>query len=83
MLDFGLASVPTDPSITPSRRGGIPEYYDPQYAAAQRAENREPPLDAAAEQYSVAVLLYTVATGLYWVWFRGVDREALASRAAA
>lgn len=63
LLDFGLASVPTDSSMAPSRRGGIPEYYDPQFAAAQRSENREPPLDAGAEQYSMAVLLYTIVTG--------------------
>ena len=37
--------------------------------------------------YAVAFLtiigLYTVATSLYWVWFRDVDRQALAARAAA
>jgi hypothetical protein len=37
--------------------------------------------------YAVSFLtiigLYTFATGLYWVWFRDVDRRALASRAPA
>jgi MFS family permease len=36
-----------------------------------------------AVSFLTIIALYTVATGLYWVWFRGVDREALASRAAA
>jgi len=63
LLDFGIAAVPSDASITPARRGGIPEYNDPQLAAAQRDEVRAPALDAAAEQYSVAALLYVIATG--------------------
>ncbi len=29
------------------------------------------------------IVLYTVATSLYWAWFRDVDRRALATRAAA
>jgi hypothetical protein len=29
------------------------------------------------------ILLYSVATALYWVWFRDVDRRVLASRVAA
>jgi MFS family permease len=37
--------------------------------------------------YAVAFLtiitLYTVATSLYWVWFRDVDRRVLAARASA
>jgi hypothetical protein len=27
-------------------------------------------------------VLYSVATGLYWTWFRHVDRRALAARQA-
>ena len=37
--------------------------------------------------YAVAFLtiitLYTIATSLYWIWFRGTDRKVLAARAAA
>ena len=37
--------------------------------------------------YSVAFLtiitLYTVATSLYWIWFRATDRRTLTARAAA
>jgi hypothetical protein len=29
------------------------------------------------------ITLYTTATVLYWLWFRDVDRRALATRAAA
>jgi MFS family permease len=29
------------------------------------------------------ITLYTIATALYWVWFRAIDRRALAARAAA
>ena len=37
--------------------------------------------------YAVAFLtiitLYSIATSLYWIWFRGTDRKVLAARAAA
>jgi hypothetical protein len=29
------------------------------------------------------ITLYTIATGLYWVWFRAADRRALAIRRVA
>jgi hypothetical protein len=29
------------------------------------------------------ITLYSIATGLYWAWFRDVDRQVLAARAAA
>ena len=36
-----------------------------------------------AVSFLTIISLYTVATSLYWVWFRDVDRRALAARAPA
>jgi hypothetical protein len=36
-----------------------------------------------AVSFVTIITLYTVATALYWVWFRDVDRRALGARAAA
>ena len=33
--------------------------------------------------FATIITLYSIATGLYWTWFRRVDRQALAARAAA
>jgi hypothetical protein len=36
-----------------------------------------------AVSFLTIICLYTIATSLYWVWFRDVDRRALAARAPA
>jgi MFS family permease len=36
-----------------------------------------------AVSFVTIITLYTVATALYWIWFRDVDRRALAARVAA
>ena len=33
--------------------------------------------------FGTIISLYTIATGLYWAWFRDVDRRVLAARSAA
>lgn len=63
LLDFGIAAVPADPSVGWAQRGGVPDYHDPQLAQAMRLDARPPALDASAEQFSVAALLYLVVTG--------------------
>jgi eukaryotic-like serine/threonine-protein kinase len=77
VLDFGLAAVPADPTIGFAPRGGMLECGDPQLAAAQRRDTQRPPLDETAEQYSVAALLYLVATGHHYLEFSLRRDEAL------
>lgn len=36
-----------------------------------------------AVNFVTVIVLYSVATALYWMWFRGADRRALAARASA
>lgn len=63
LLDFGISVVVDDAAPASAPRGGIPEFYDPQFAEAQWAGTPAPVLDAAAEQYSVAALLYLIVVG--------------------
>lgn len=59
LVDFGLAGTGGAP---PPRPGGG-EYLDPRAAAALLAAAPTPPLDAAAEQYAVAAVVYRLLTG--------------------
>jgi serine/threonine protein kinase len=68
ILDFGLARVLDDPA-SGRRRGGAPEYFDPDYAAAARAGAPPPPATAESEQYALGVLCYRMATGRDYLRF--------------
>ncbi|GEK20186.1 protein kinase domain-containing protein [Cellulomonas xylanilytica] len=59
LVDFGLAGSASAP---PPRAGGG-EYLDPAAAAALRAGTPPPALDATAEQYAVAAVVYRLLTG--------------------
>lgn len=75
LIDFGLArEIETVTSQDP--RGGIPFYFDPEFAQAQRGGQ---PVAAsfAAEQYSVAALLYQLWTGVHYLDWRLERNELL------
>ena len=59
LIDFGLAGTAGEP---PPRPGGG-EYLDPAGAAALRTGTPAPALDACAEQYAVAAVVYRLLTG--------------------
>ncbi|GEM00386.1 protein kinase domain-containing protein [Cellulomonas terrae] len=59
LIDFGLAGTGGE---APPRPGGG-EYLDPATAAALRTGAPTPALDAAAEQYAVAAVVYRLLTG--------------------
>ncbi len=77
VVDFGLAVVSDDSSIAPAPRGGVPGVYDPLYADALRRSSTPPPLDSAAEQHSIAALLYRVVTGSTHIELSAYWDEAL------
>ena len=64
LIDFGLAARPVAPG-TPGggRRGGIDFFLEPESAIARLAGEPAPALSLAAEQYSLAALLYLLLTG--------------------
>src|SRR5262249_1513448 len=58
-------------------RGGVGFFFEPEYAAAAlRKHHGIPAASAAGEQYAVAVLLYWLATGAYYVDF-SLEREEM------
>ncbi|WP_456825121.1 AarF/UbiB family protein [Cellulomonas sp. P5_E12] len=59
LVDFGLAGT----GVAPPPRPGGGEYLDPAAAAALRAGTPTPPLDAAAEQYAVAAMVFRLVAG--------------------
>ncbi|HUD27087.1 MAG TPA: lanthionine synthetase LanC family protein [Burkholderiaceae bacterium] len=65
LIDFGLArevAALSDQDV----RGGVPFYFDPQFAQAQR--RGQPALASCmAEQYSVAAMLYQMWTGVHYL----------------
>ena len=74
LIDFGLAreiDAPSDGNL----RGGVPFYFDPEFARAQRDQGVVA-ASCLAEQYSVAALIYQMWTGVHYLdW--SLEREAM------
>lgn len=62
LIDFDLACVLGAPDEG-RRRGGVPEFMDPELARALLGRAPEAGFDPRSEQYSVAALCHLVATG--------------------
>lgn len=76
LIDFGNAR-PVDASAAPDpMRTGIPQFFDPDMAAALLAGAPPPAATACAEQYAVAALVHLLVTTLPPV-DAPADREAL------
>jgi serine/threonine-protein kinase len=74
LIDFGLARE-IEALDAQDQRGGVPFYYDPELARALRT--RQPAAaSCAAEQYSVAVLLYQLWTGVHYLDWR-LERDEM------
>lgn len=64
LIDFGLATwQECEEKRSRARRGGIPEYYDPDYAQARLQDKQAPQQNFTNEQYSLGALLFMLATG--------------------
>ncbi len=76
LIDFGLAGqVGAAAPLAP--RGGVAFYLDPEFATALLDGAGSAPLTAAAEQFSVAALLYEVWTGAHYAEWRLERAEML------
>ncbi len=73
LIDFGFARAIQDVNAQDVR--GVPFYFDPEYAQAMRG-NRSVACSCAAEQYSVAALLYQLWTGVHYLDWR-LDRDQM------
>jgi len=72
VIDFGLSREELASKRT--RRGGVGFYFDPEFASAWLAKRASPMVNEAAEQYSLAVLLYRLVTGQWYLPF-ALDKE--------
>src|SRR5205823_1091326 len=58
-------------------RSGIPQFHDPQMAAALLAGRLPPAVTPASEQYAIAALAYLLLTGLQPINAPAVHEELL------
>lgn len=77
ILDFGNAHSIDDAMTVDPTRTGIPQFYDPQMAAALLAGGLPPAATAASEQFALAVLAYVLLTGLHPIDAPAVHDELL------
>ena len=64
ILDFGNARPIESGRTVDPLRSGIPQFYDPDLAAALLERRLPPAATRASEQYAIAVLAYLLLTGL-------------------
>jgi eukaryotic-like serine/threonine-protein kinase len=78
IIDFGIAHwQPASDAWGEPERGGVAFFYAPEYADALRSRQIPPPLTHVAEQYSLAVLVWYLLTGAYYVRFSIEPEEML------
>jgi hypothetical protein len=77
ILDFGNARPTQAASTVDAGRAGIPQFYDPEMAAALLARQLPPAATPASEQYAIAALAYLLLTGLMPIDAPAVHDELL------
>jgi serine/threonine-protein kinase len=76
LIDFGLARA-VEPGAEHPRRGGVLEYLSAEDARAELKRGPMPETTFAAEQYSLAVMLFRVITGMSYLDFQPTRAEAI------
>jgi serine/threonine-protein kinase len=78
LVDYGLARLKKSAhGFTEPQRGAVPYYYEPECARARLSGSKPPRVSAQSEQYALAVMLYHLLTGAYYVNFKLEKREML------
>ncbi|HTQ79917.1 MAG TPA: protein kinase, partial [Thermoanaerobaculia bacterium] len=75
LIDLGLSRQIAS-AAPATARGGVGFFFEPEFAAAQRAGLPAPPAGFASEQYAVAALLYNLTTGTHYRDF-SLEREEM------
>ena len=79
IIDYGSARI-IDPHAEPTTlnqtRRAVPEFYEPEFAAAVLRNETHPPVSFASEQYAIAVLVDLLFAGSPYLRFSG-EREAM------
>ena len=77
LVDFGLANIVDSACVQPLR-GGVGFFFEPELARELLVDNEWPACTAKGEQYSVAALLFLLATGHHYLDFNLVSSKMLA-----
>jgi eukaryotic-like serine/threonine-protein kinase len=77
LIDYGFAVLHGAVDPAPGfARGGIPFFYEPEFARAALDGAPPPPATAAGEQFAVAAMFYQLVAGAYYVDF-SMGRQAM------
>ncbi len=76
LIDFALASLPSDLASVQPERAGVGYYFEPEYATAWRQHAPLPAATMAGEQYALAALLYMMIAGAHYLDF-SLDSDEL------
>jgi len=63
VLDYGLSVAAAAGHLPPPRRGGIADYFEPEYCRAILAGDPTPAATLASDQYALAALVYLMLSG--------------------
>jgi serine/threonine-protein kinase len=79
LIDFGFASGVQDGLPVPriGERGGVAFFFEPEFARAALDNVSPPPPSVAGEEFAVAALIFSLATGEHWQRFRLARQEML------
>jgi serine/threonine protein kinase len=77
IVDYGLARLVQDGHVPTMPRWGVPEFYEPELAAAVLERRPKPDSSFSGEQYALAVLVYLLVTGEPYLRFSAVQDEML------
>lgn len=77
LIDFGLARRVGDGTVQDRLRRGVPEFYEPELAAALLAGRPRLPSTLAGEQYALGALLYLLVCGARYLDFAAYKDDLL------
>ena len=76
IIDFGLARMNRRArGFREPNRGGVPFYYEPEYAHARRKDQPPPRASKRSDQHALAALVYHLLTGSHYLNFSLEKRE--------
>lgn len=78
VVDFGVARLLDVEGDHGGVRGGVSQFFEPEYAVAVLEGRYPPPATPASEQYALGALLYLLLTGAHYVDFSLEQTASLA-----